>query len=193
MPRSFLIAAGVLASALGCNDVSSPTPPAEPQSPAFSASVERFTEPYFNILVDESQGLVAVLGLGDEQLPGLCGGQEVTFDQLFDVAVNRPDGSIKLTARGSVRLTVYSLDGITDLCQLIDATPLATGTAQFNHTDNDFFVSLNRTNSFGETLVGVASGSGGRFLVHAGFRITISRDGVGQLRSASFTIKPLGR
>ena len=84
------------------------------------------------------------------------------LDEVSIQQVTRPDSSAKVTIRGSVRVIVYSIGRASELCDLTAVSPLATGTAQLTVTDNDFFVSLNRTNSFGLKLTGIASGDGGR-------------------------------
>jgi hypothetical protein len=193
--RRFFLACSALASplVLACNDVSSPTPPAEALAPAFSATVNRFTgDDFFAVLVNESLSLAAVIGLSHDQLPAFCAEENVAFDQFNVLEVTRPDESVKVTLQGSLGLTVYSIVGISDLCELTETTPLATGTARVRYTDNDVSVTLNRTNSFGTSIVGTASGNGGRFHVYSNFRITILPNGVEELRVDKVSITPLG-
>lgn len=192
--RPIVLGSTALASTLvlACSDVSSPTPSAEPVSPSLSAAVRRFTEPFFDIVVDEPRNLAAVVGLGHDQLAGFCAGEAVVFDQVNILEVTRPDGSVKITARGKPRATVYSIAGVSDLCELIESAPLATGRANLSRTDNDLFVSFNRTNSFGMNLVGTPSGGGGRFKVRLRFRITIQRNGNFVVRTEDVSIRPLG-
>jgi hypothetical protein len=182
----------VLAS---CQDVVSPnsTPPAGPQSPSLGASVTRFTEGFFRVEVDEETGLIAVFGLSHEEIAPLCAGQEIEFDPLFDVEVIRPDGSVKLSVQGQPSVTIYPLiPDFTDLCQLTEVTPLATGTVHFSHLDNDVNLSLERANSFGETVMGTVSGSGGRFQVSESFQVTILPSGDIEFRNFRFSITPIG-
>ena len=192
--RPFPLGCTALASTLvlACNDVSSPPPPPESLSPSFSATVRRFTEPIFDIVVDDARSLAAVVGLAHADLAGFCAGDDVAFDQANVLEVTRPDGSVKITVRGKPRVTVYSIAGVTDLCELTGSTPLATGRASLSRTDNDLFVSFNRTNSFGANLVGTPSGSGGRFKVRLKFRITIQRNGNFTVRTEDFSVRPLG-
>ena len=192
--RPFLLGCTALASTavLACNDVSSPTPPAEPPSPSFSATVNRFTTPYFNFVVEASSGLIAVLGLSHEGLLGFCAGEDVAFDQVKVVEVFRPDSSLKITIQGRVRLAVYSLGSISDICELTESTPLAIGRAHTTQVDNDFFVSRNRTNSFGANLEGTASGTGGRFKVRGKFRAIIFRNGESRLQNEKFSVRRIG-
>jgi hypothetical protein len=177
---------------LACSDVSGPPPSTEAPSPSFSANVSRFTTPFFDIVVDESRNLAAVVGLGHDQLAGFCNGEDVALDQVNVLEVTRPDGSVKITVRGRPRVTVYSIAGVSDLCELTRSTPLGAGRANLSQTDNDVFVSFNRTNSFGTNLVGTASGEGGRFKVRLRFRITIQRNGNFTVRSEEVSIRPLG-
>lgn len=115
------------------------------------------------------------------------------LDEVSIQQVTRPDSSAKVTIRGSVRVIVYSIGRASELCDLTAVSPLATGTAQLTVTDNDFFVSLNRTNSFGLKLTGIASGDGGRFKVQALSRATIKRNGEFAIRNLRFRVKPIGR
>lgn len=193
--RPVLVGCSALAGTLvlACNEPSAPTAPtaaAEAVSPQTAALVNRFSLPFFDFLVDGD--LIAVLGLGPAQLPAFCGGDDSVLDRLRILEVTRPDGSLKVTLRSRPRMIIYSAEGVSDVCELTSSTPLAVGRAHFNHTDNDVFVSLNRTNSFGTNLGGVASGEGGRFKVRARFRITIQRNGVGQVRTERFGITRLG-
>jgi hypothetical protein len=193
--RLSLLGCTALASTtvLACNDVSSPTPPADLQGPSYSATVNRFTVPYFNFVTDESSGLIALLGLSPDLLADACAGEDVAFDQVKVVEVFRPDGSLKITVQGRVRTLIYSLGSITDVCELTGSTPLATGRAHVLEVDNDVFVSGNRTNSFGANLEGTASGPGGRFKVQGKFRIIIQRNGEGRVRNERFNIRRIGR
>jgi hypothetical protein len=193
--RPLLIGCTTLAATLvlACNDATSPTQPANPQSASIRATVNRFTVPYFNFVVDESSGLIALLGLSHEMLIGTCAGEDVAFDQVKVVEVFRPDGSLKFTVQGRVRMAVYSLGEIFDICELTESTPLARGRAHVTEVDNDLFVSGNRTNSYGANLEGTASGPGGRFKVRGKFRALIRRNGEGRVLNEEFSIRRLGR
>ena len=178
---------------LACADVSSPTGPtvaAEAVSAQPAALVSRFTGPFFQFLVDGD--LIAVMGLSPDQLPALCAGDESVLDELHFQEVTRPDGSLKLVLRARPRLIIYSIAGVSDLCDLSAVAPLATGKIQMTQTDNDLFVSLRRTNSVGTNLGGIASGAGGRFKVRGRFRITIKRNGDFLVRNERFGITRLG-
>jgi hypothetical protein len=193
--RVFLLGCTALLStlALACDEESSPTSPAENVRPSLRATVTRTTEAFFRLEVDDATGLIAVFGLSQEDLAGLCAGQVVDFDQLRDVIVTRPDGSVKLTVQGRPRVTIYPpTANLTDLCQLTEVTPIATGTVHFSHLDNDVFLSGNGANSFGENLMGTASGSGGRFQVRERFRVTILPSGEPELRNFEFSITRVG-
>ena len=191
--RHLILGCTILGSALAlaCKDATSPTPYTEVLFGTPSASVNRFTDAFADFFVDESQGLVAVIGLGHDQLPAFCAGEDVLFDQLSFVEVIRPDGTVKITLHGKPRLTVYSATSFTDVCVLANVTPLATGQARLTGTDNDVQVSHERTNSFGRSLVGTASGIGGRFKVRGSFRITIDRNDTLVVRHEEFSITPL--
>jgi hypothetical protein len=168
-----------------------PTAAAEPVSAPTATLVSRSTTQFFQDFVDG--GLVAVIGLSPAQLPAFCTGDGSVLDEVSIQQVTRPDSSAKVTIRGSVRVIVYSIGGASELCDLTAVSPLATGTAQLTVTDNDLFVSLNRTNSFGLKLTGIASGDGGRFKVQALSRATIKRNGEIAIRNLRFRVKPIGR
>jgi hypothetical protein len=193
--RPFLLGCTAVASTLvlACGDPSAPAAPmaaAEAVSTPTAALVNRFSFPFFETLVDGD--LVAVLGLSPGQLPAFCDDDFDVLDQIRIQEVSRPDGSLKVTTGGSLRLIIYPLGDASDVCDLATVRPLATGKAQLSRTDNDLFVSLNRTNSFGSNLTGIASGEGGRFKVRAKFRITIQRNGEGRVRTERFGITQLG-
>ena len=193
--RPFLLGCTAVASTLvlACGDPSAPAAPtaaAEPVSTATAALVNRFSVPFLETLVDGD--LVAVMGLSPGRFSAFCDGDESVLDQITVQEVSRPDGSLKVTIRGSPRLIIYRLGDAMFLCDLAAVSPLATGKAQLSRTDNDLFVSLNRTNSFGSNLTGIASGEGGRFKVRAKFRITIQRNGEGRVRTERFGITQLG-
>jgi hypothetical protein len=178
---------------LACSDPSAPTAPtaaAGAVSTPTAALVNRFSVPFLETLVDGD--LVAVMGLSPGQFPAFCDGDESVLDQITVQEVSRPDGSLKVTIRGSPRLIIYPLGDAIFLCDLAAVSPLATGKAQLSSTDNDLFVSLNRTNSFGSNLTGIASGAGGRYKVRAKFRVTIQRNGEGRVRTERFGITQLG-
>ncbi len=176
---------------MACNDVTSPAPTAQPLSQS-AAIVNRFTGDFFDFIIDESQDLAAIIGLAPEDFAAACAGEVVPLDQVRIVEVIRPDGSIKITIHGTPRVTVYSAPGISDICELAEETPLATGQVRVNGTDNDVAVSHKRTNSFGRRLMGTASGPGGSFRVRGSFRATIDRGDNLVFRNFRFSITPLG-
>lgn len=193
--RPAVLGCSTLASALvlGCSEPSAPTAPAataEPVAQRTADLVNRFSAPFFDLVVDGD--LVALVGIGPTQLSAFCAGDESVLDLVRIQEVTRPDGSFKVTVRGRPRLAIYSISGVSDLCELTPASALAVGRAQFSQTDNDVAVSLNRTNSFGSNLSGVASGRGGRYKVQARFRVTIQRNGEFRVRNERVRIKPLG-
>lgn len=192
--RPAVLGCSALASALvmGCSEPSAPTAPvadAERVAPRTADLVTRFSAPFFDLVVDGD--LVALVGIGPAQLSAFCLGDESVLDPVHVQEVTRPDGSFKITVRGRPRLVIYSISGVSDLCDLTTASALAVGRAQFSQTDNDLAVSLNRTNSFGSNLNGVASGRGGRYKVQARFRVTIQRNGDFRVRNERTRIKPL--
>ncbi len=72
---------------------------------------------------------------------------------------------------------VFLLDGEEHPCD--GSAPFAVGTGNFTLHHNDFFVSGNRTNSFGFHLNGqVTDANGERHHVSAAFQGIVSRQGV---------------
>ena len=89
------------------------------------------------------------MGVSREGLAVFCNGDESGLDQIHFQQVSRRDGSLKRTVRSRPRLLIYPLGDATGACDLVSSTPLASGKAQLNETDNDVTVTFNRTNSFG--------------------------------------------
>lgn len=192
--RPSLLGCTALASTLvlACTDSSAPTAPTvglEPTSVPTADLVTRFTLPFFDAFADGE--FAAVLGVSAGQLAAFCNGDESVLDVIHFQEVSRPDGSFKLTTRTRPRLTIYPLGNSTSACDLVGVTPLATGKAKLNQTDNDVTVTFNRTNSFGQNLTGIASGDGGRFKVRSKFRVTIHRNGNVGIHAEKFAITRL--
>jgi hypothetical protein len=181
---------------LACGEPTGPTPSTEAGSPSLAAaSVRRFTDQFFDAITDPSTGLTALLGISRDQLARACAGEPFTLDDVTIVEVTRPDGSVKVTVHGN-DLTVLVFAGIVeDVCELAGEAPLATGRAKVTQTDNDFFVSRNRTNSFGLSLIGRATAAEGgtHYLVRGRFRATISRQLELVIRTLNFSVRPVGR
>jgi hypothetical protein len=101
---------------LACTDASAPTAPTTTLgavSTPTAALVNRFTSPFLQTLVDGD--LVAVIGVSAAQLPAFCNGDDTVLDEIHIQEVSRPDGSLKLTLRGSPRVTIYPLGDAIDL------------------------------------------------------------------------------
>jgi hypothetical protein len=193
--RPSLLGCTALASTLvlACTDASAPTAPTgalEPTSAPSANAVNRFILPFFDAFADGE--FAAVLGVGAGQLAAFCNGDESVLDVVRFLEVSRPDGSFKLTTQSRPRLTIYPIGDSSGPCDLVGITPLATGKAQVKVTDNDVTVTLNRTNSFGSHLTGIASGEGGRFKVRSQFRVTIHRNGSVSAHAQKFGITQLG-
>lgn len=189
------VAALAVTLALACSEPTSPPPATQVATPSFAAATaRRFTVPFFNTFTDASSDLTAVFGITAEQLAAACAGGDFTQDEVTVVEVTRPDGSLKVTVHGNnLTVLIYS-GGFEDVCELAGRTPLATGTAKVTQTDNDFFISGNRTNSFGLSLIGRAASdeTGARFLVRGRFRTTISKQGLQLVRTIEFSIRAPG-
>jgi hypothetical protein len=127
-------------------------------SVAAGAAVFHGPTDYATILVDERRNLTVVAGVPLEQLAQVCaeGTGLFTFDPGTVVIVQRPDSSLHLL-RKSRHLSIVVFEGLFpgDFCTgFLSTPPLVTGTVRAMFRDNDFFLSLNRADSFHESLRG---------------------------------------
>ena len=122
-------------------------------------------------------GLVMLIGWTLANLEKFCATGEITIGSLKELFVFRPDGSLKYGLRGArIPLLVWQTDNF-DICELVDL-PHLTGTGNFFASDNDFNVSLNRTESTVGAVHGqVTSGDGQRFRFTQQFHAVILRTG----------------
>jgi len=122
-------------------------------------------------------GLEMLIGWTFAELEEFCATGEVTIGSLRELFVFRPDGSLKYGLRGArIPLLVWHADN-TPLCDLTDL-PRLTGTGNFFASDNDFFVSGNRTESTVGSVHGqVTSDDGQRFRFTQQFHAVIFPSG----------------
>jgi hypothetical protein len=144
------LAAGLLLAALAFPGTSSADPPDT------SGIVVRFDDLGGVGYEDLADQLVAVTGP-----PAELGCLGLGFDDYFVAvqAADTPPGAIVVRAHDEdVPLHVYRASGFAGLCGAVAAnlplTVIGVGTARFNHTDNDFFGSETRMNSFGNSATG---------------------------------------
>jgi hypothetical protein len=122
-------------------------------------------------------GLAMIIGWTFEELELFCTTGEITIGSLRELIVTRRDGSLKASLHGTrIPLLVWETDS-PDLCQVLDE-PHLTGTGRFFASDNDFFVSGNRTESTVGGINGhVVSEDGRRFRATQKFHAVILRNG----------------
>jgi hypothetical protein len=137
-------------------------------------------------------GLVMLIGWSLAELEEFCATGEITIGSLKELFVFRPDGSLKYGLRGArIPLLVWQTDNF-DICELVNL-PHLTGTGNFFASDNDFNVSLNRTESTVGAVHGqVTSEDGQRFRFTQRFHAVILR--TGEVHKFVFTnvLTPIG-
>jgi hypothetical protein len=123
------------------------------------------------------RGLGIIAGVIPENLAGFCADEDVERGSSVVHDVIRPDGSIARHEKArQVSIMVFLLSGDATLCD--GSAPFAVGTGNFTLHDNDFFVSGNRTNSFGFRVNGqVTDVNGERHHVSAAFQGIANRRG----------------
>lgn len=156
----------------------------EPEAMPPTARVLRTTDIISDFMVDEDAGLSILIGFTYEGIVEVCSTGEPNFDLGTLLLVERPDGSLKLQLTGK-DVSVVVFEGILGpTCgSFLSATPLATGTVNFTRSDNDFFVSGERTNSFHQLLTGSGVYTGTDEPVHIMVKFfgTIHKDFSGQI------------
>lgn len=190
LQRSRLLAVFALSSAfaivLGCTEpagLASDPGRENPSSP--SLRTEHNPEGFGAVVIHAEQGaflsggdgLVQLIGWTFDELEEFCATGDVTIGSLKELFVFRPDGSLKYGLRGArIPLLVWQTDNF-DLCGDLDL-PHLTGTGNFFASDNDFNVSLNRTESTVGSVHGqVTSEDGQRFRFTQKFHAVILRTG----------------
>jgi hypothetical protein len=185
LPAVFALS-GAFAFALGCTEpagVASDPVQESPSTP--SLRTEHNPEGFGAVVIHAEQGaffsggdgLEMLIGWTFDELEAFCATGEVTIGSLSELFVFRPDGSLKYGLRGArIPLLVWHADN-TPLCELL-ALPHLTGTGNFFASDNDFFVSGNRTESTVGSVHGqVTSDDGQRFRFTQKFHAVILRTG----------------
>jgi hypothetical protein len=183
VPLAIALACGSVA--LACSDTTiSPTglEPAGPELPTArspgnpGALVIRFEGALGLFFSGPDEQYSVLAGLTPADLAALCADEAFSFEPIQGQDVIRPDGSVHEVTQGR-NVTILVFQGaFADFCA---QAPLATGRGRWTNTDNDLFVSLNRTNSFGFRLRGQVTEPGGeRHHVLVKFHGLINRQGV---------------
>jgi hypothetical protein len=182
LPLAIALACGSLT--LACSDT--PTSPAgwepagselrtarNPNSPG--ALVVRFEGALGLFFSGPDEQYSVLAGLTLANLAALCADEGFSFEPILGQDVIRPDGSVHEVTQGR-NVTILVFEGaFADFCA---APPFAVGRGRWTNTDNDLFVSLNRTNSFGFRLRGGVTEPGGqRHHVLVKFHGLFSRQG----------------
>jgi hypothetical protein len=168
-----------LASDRGRENPSGPSPRTEHNPEGFGAVVIHAEQGAF---LSGGDGLVMLIGWTFDELEEFCATGDVTIGSLKELFVFRPDGSLKYGLRGArIPLLVWQTDNF-DLC------------GHFFASDNDFNVSLNRTESTVGSVHGqVTSEDGQRFRFTQKFHAVILR--TGEVHKFVFTnvLTPIGK
>lgn len=168
---------------VGCENA--PTEPAAPEVASFNflngpsdlINVIRFEDQVAFNVRDSETDLLAVAGLpADPTDAFFCGGPSGFQLMALQFVGQLQEVFHALVIGDDVNLHVYQLSTFTGPCT---ATPSAVGRGSLRLTDNDVFVSLTRTNSFGGRMVGTVEhlASGERLHLTAVGRMQIKRDG----------------
>ena len=194
----------VLASAfaLGCADPAEmETDPIQERPSTPSLRTENNPEGFGAFVIHDEQGaflsggdgLVQLIGWTFEELEDFCATGNPTIGSLRELLVFRRDGSLKAGLHGArIPLLVWQTDNF-DLCADLNL-PHLTGTGNMFASDNDFNVSLNRTESTVGSVHGqVISEEGQRFRFTQHFHAVILRTGELQKFVLTNVLSPMGK
>jgi hypothetical protein len=169
MHRAFANLMTVLtgALALGCGD---PPRLTAPTDPSLSATVDHSTLPSGFAFFDASRSVF--IGFTIEDVIGLCAGNGFTNNEVNQLLVLRPDGSVKFLQRErDMDVVVFETPILS--CPDLLAAPRFTGTGRLTATDGDLLLSGNRADASMVQLTGtVTDETGHRFhLVAIGHQV----------------------
>ncbi|MEZ0332900.1 MAG: hypothetical protein ACAI18_02740 [Gemmatimonadales bacterium] len=152
-----------------------------------SALVIKQDEQLALILSDEGTGVTLAVRYTLDALAADCANEFFTGEQMNRLQVDRPDGSSHESFKGQKVTLLVFLGTLEDVCA---GPPFAVGSGQFIRTDNDVFVSGNRTNAFGFRIGGqVTDAAAGLHKVAAVFHATIDRAGALTIIRNEVTLK----
>jgi len=195
------------AFALGCGDPPRMMAPADPSGsspPSFrtehnpdgsgAIAIHGVQGAFFDLDPDPQPGLAQLIGWTFEELELFCATGEITLGSLKELFLIRPDSSVHQLVHGvHIPLLVWETAS-PDLCGVLLELPHLTGTGQLIITDNDVFVSGNRTNAAHIRIKGqVASEAGERFRFLAEFHGVILRNGEPHRFTHDFQLEPLAK
>lgn len=198
------ISTGAVASALalGCGDHPGVNDPSSGAVPSFSATVDRFAQPWFERFIDRESGLTLLAGVTLDQLPDICAGGDFveTADWLLVAHPAQDDGTVLHTRIRDQDQSVLIWDVAVDqsVCQelfLEGVPPLAVGTARMTFTDNDFAGTSSHTDSFGQRIEGTVTNpaNGQRYHLEAAYHVVVLPDGTQKVIADRFVrLTPIG-
>lgn len=173
--------------------------PAAADPPPSSGVVERFITEDFGIFLDFENGFWVFANITRQGFCDWVEGGEVgpppALTTSFSQQVSTPAGAVVVLGKPGV--DPFALHRITspfDPCAGSEPDPWATGEMNVIATDNDFFLSGGRTNSFGVhwqgTVFEVATGEAYHYSFHV--RLQITKDGEFRVVNERFTLKKKG-
>ena len=187
MARALLLAAVLTGVALvsSCGDQIAPDESTGLRAPNFrtgqnpegpGAQVSGGEVPFIFFLSDPETGLGVTGGFTPETLAAFCAAEPTERETSIVRGVVRPDGSVTNHERAKKVTIMVFFDVDQTFCD--GEAPFAVGEGNYVNHDNDFFISGNRTNSFGFNLHGrVTDVNGDRRSVSAAFQGTVDRNG----------------
>ena len=201
-----IVVALPLALMLGCSERPGPTEPATVrpslragQSPDGAGAVVIHDKQAAFLFVDvqPAPGLTVLVGWTLSELGLFCSTGELTVGALDERLVLRPDGTVHSRVHaGQAPLLVWqtaipNVDPVGELCGELLGLPPLVGTGQLSITDNDVFVSGNRTDVAHVGIHGqVVSNAGERFQLAGDFHAMTFPTGDNRSRS-DFRLVPL--
>jgi hypothetical protein len=163
MPRSSLLVPAITcALALGCADSKSPTAPTTTAAGNLANSVERST---VDILlgIDDGIQIVFIGGTVEDLVNAFCTGAPFEVDQVTQLLVTRPDGSMKLQIKGDVNVVVMDLTAFEQsFCEDPSAVATHTGTGRLALNDSDLDLSGPGADAAQVHVVGTVTDQGGQ-------------------------------
>jgi hypothetical protein len=198
-PAALVLPAVVLAS---CTDSSSPTPPADAPAPA-SAKANAPPASGPNVVRIQSafltfpgigQGVTLTAGLVSSPADFCAHPEQAVLSPGVEQDVSTPSGSVHILASShEAHLVLYGATETGDVCDLVGAPVLGTGTGQFQVTLNDVDETGPGATTGIERVHGtITLASGGELRVQALHQVTLRPDGTLVHDRTTLTLTPVG-